>query len=47
MTNRWFNAVRLSADDWLPAIKMFELELSALKASKQLGLSYYWYPDNE
>ena len=35
-----FIELRISCVSWLLLIKLFELELSALKASIQLGLSY-------
>jgi transposase len=39
-TGRWINKVKLPAKDWLWLIKLFELEISARKASQQLGISY-------
>ena len=39
-TGRWLNAAKLPAKDWLWLIKLFELEISARKASQQLGISY-------
>jgi len=37
---RWINKVKLPPRDWLWLIKLFELEISARKASQQLGISY-------
>ena len=39
-SGRWLNKAKISARDWLWLVKLFELELSARKASIQLGLSY-------
>jgi len=39
-TGRWLGKVSISAREWLWLIKLFELEVSARKAAKQLGLSY-------
>lgn len=39
-TGRWIQQLRIPAKDWLWLIKLFELEISARKASQQLGLSY-------
>lgn len=39
-TGRWINKVKLPGKDWLWLIKLFELEISARKASQQLGISY-------
>ena len=39
-TGRWVNKVKLPLRDWLWLIKLFELEISARKASQQLGISY-------
>lgn len=39
-TGRWLNRVKLPAKDWLWLLKLFELEISARKASQQLGISY-------
>ncbi len=39
-TGRWLNRVKLPAKDWLWLVKLFELEISARKASQQLGISY-------
>jgi transposase len=39
-TGRWINKVKLPTKDWLWLIKLFELEISARKASQQLGISY-------
>ncbi len=40
LTGRWINKVKLPHRDWLRLIKLFELEVSARKASQQLGISY-------
>ena len=40
LTRRWWNKVKLPLDDWLRVVKMFELELSTRKISKQLNLPY-------
>src|SRR4030042_2232130 len=37
---RWINKVKLPPRDWLWLIKLFELEISARKASQQTGISY-------
>lgn len=39
-TGRWLNRLRISCRDWLWIVKLFELELSALKIAQQLELSY-------
>lgn len=39
-TGRWISRLTLSCRDWLWIIKLFELEVSARKASKQIGISY-------
>jgi transposase len=39
-TGRWINKVKLPLRNWLRLIKLFELEISARKASQQLGTSY-------
>jgi len=39
-TGRWLGKVFITAREWLWLIKLFELEVSARKATKQLGLSY-------
>ena len=39
-TGRWINQLNISAKEWLWLIKLFELEVSAHKAAKQIGLSY-------
>lgn len=39
-SGRWIGQLRISSKHWLWIIKLFELELSARKASQQLGLSY-------
>ncbi|RPI76346.1 MAG: IS1595 family transposase [Desulfobacteraceae bacterium] len=39
-SGRWLNALRITSKQWLWIIKLFELELSASKISKQIGLSY-------
>jgi len=39
-TGRWINKVKLPSKDWLWLIKLFELEISARKASQELGISY-------
>src|SRR5665648_313843 len=40
LTGRYIARHRIPAKDWLWIIKLFELEVSALKASQQTGLSY-------
>ena len=37
---RWINKVKLPPRDWLGLIKLFELGISARKASQQSGISY-------
>jgi transposase len=37
---RWINKVKLPPREWLWLIKLFELEISARKASQRLGISY-------
>ena len=39
-TGRWISELNITARDWLWLIKLFELEVSALRASRQTGLSY-------
>lgn len=39
-TQRWFGQLRLGPQKSLWIIKLFELQLSALECSKQLGISY-------
>jgi len=39
-SGRWINELRISPKQWLWIIKLFELELSAKKISKQVSLSY-------
>jgi transposase len=39
-TGRWIGELNISCRDWLWIIKFFELEVSARKASIQMGLSY-------
>src|SRR3972149_1118375 len=39
-SGRWINRLRISYKKWLWIIKLFELELSARKISRQTGLSY-------
>ena len=36
----WFGKIRISYAKWLILVKLFELEVSARRASKQAGLSY-------
>lgn len=36
----WLGKIRISYAKWLILVKLFELEVSARKASKQVGLSY-------
>ncbi|MFI5304048.1 MAG: IS1595 family transposase [Nitrospiria bacterium] len=38
-TGRWIGRLSISAKDWLWIVKLFELEISAMKASRQLNLS--------
>lgn len=40
LKSTWFGRVRISYSKWLMLIKLFELEVSARKASKQVGLGY-------
>lgn len=40
LTRRWWNAVQLSMETWLHVVKLFALELSARKISRELGISY-------
>lgn len=40
LTRRWWNEVHLPMDDWLRVVKLFELELSSRKISRQLELPY-------
>lgn len=39
-TGRWIGELTISCKNWLWLIKLFELEVSARKASIQIGLSY-------
>ena len=39
-TGRWLSKLNLSSRNWLWIIKLFELEVSARKASIQTGISY-------
>ena len=39
-TGRWVNLLRISCREWLWLIKLFELELSAMKVCQQVELSY-------
>ncbi len=39
-SNRWINELNISFKKWLWIIKLFELELSASKIARQVGLSY-------
>jgi transposase len=39
-TRRWISKLNLSCKNWLWLIKLFELEVSARKASIQMGVSY-------
>jgi transposase len=39
-TGRWLGKVFITAREWLWLVKFFELEVSARKAAKQIGLSY-------
>ena len=39
-TGRWLNKLQISCKEWLWIIKLFELELSAMKIAAQIGLSY-------
>lgn len=39
-SGRWFGQAKISPKNWLWLIKLFELDVSALKASRQIGLSY-------
>jgi len=39
-SGRWIGQLRITARDWLRIAKLFELEVSALKASKQVAPSY-------
>jgi len=39
-TGRWIGSLNIPAKDWLWLIKLFELEVSARKASLQTGISY-------
>lgn len=39
-TGRWIGQLKISAKNWLWILKLFELEVSALKACQQLKLSY-------
>ena len=39
-TGRWIGALNISCRNWLWFIKLFELEVSARKASLQMGISY-------
>lgn len=37
---RWLNQLRISKRDWLYLLKCFELELSARRAAREIGVSY-------
>jgi transposase len=37
---RWLNRVKLSPAEWLWAAKLFEIEMPALKAAKEISISY-------
>jgi transposase len=39
-SGRWINKLRISCQDWLWIIKLFELEMSARKIAQQIDLSY-------
>ena len=39
-TKRWWNQVHLPMDDWLRIVKLFDMELSTRKISKETGLPY-------
>lgn len=39
-TGRWINKLRIPRRDWLYILKLFELEVSARKACKEIRLSY-------
>ena len=39
-TGRWVNKLCISQKNWVWIIKLFELELSAMKIAQQTGLSY-------
>ena len=39
-SGRWLNKLRISCQDWLWIIKLFELEMSARKIAQQIDLSY-------
>jgi transposase len=39
-SGRWIGQLRITARDWLRIVKLFELEVSALRACKQVALSY-------
>jgi hypothetical protein len=36
-TGRWINLLKIPKRDWLYILKLFELEISARKASKEIG----------
>jgi transposase len=38
-TGRWGNLLKIPKRDWLYILKLFELEISLRKASKEIGLS--------
>jgi transposase len=40
LSGRWIDRLNFSYKDWLWAIKLFELELSARKIGEQIGVSY-------
>lgn len=40
MTGRWWNLINLRMQDWLHVVKLFALELSARKISRELGIGY-------
>jgi transposase len=39
-SNRWLNRLKISPKTWLWILKLFELEVSARKIAKQVGISY-------
>jgi transposase len=39
-TGRWLNLLKIPKRDWLYILKLFELEISAHKVSKEIDLSY-------
>ena len=40
LTNRWWNEVKLPIIRWLDLVKLFSLELSARKISRELDIAY-------